>query len=53
MGKELAKIYQQMLEEYKKALEEKLKKGDLRGANVIQKKITQLKRAIYRHSKKK
>jgi len=53
MGKELAKIYQKMLEDYKKALEKKLKEGDLRGINAIQKKITQLKRAIYRHSKRK
>jgi len=53
MGKELAEIYEKMLRQYEKALENKLKSGDLRGANIMLKKITSLKRAIYRHKRNK
>jgi len=53
MGKELASVYKNIISEYRKALDAKLKSGDFRGANIIQKKLTQLKRAMKRHSKKK
>ena len=48
----MAKIYESMLKEYEKALNDKLKKGDLRGTHSIMNKITKLKRAAKRHSKK-
>ena len=53
MGKEMAKIYEKMVKEYEKVLELKRKKGDYRGIGGIQRKITQLRRALKRHSKKK
>ena len=53
MSKEMAKIYENMLKEYEKALELKRKKGDYRGIDAIQRKIIKIKRAMKRHSKKK
>ena len=49
---DMAKVYESMLKQYQNALNDKIKKGDLRGTHSIMNKITKLKRAAKRHSKK-